>query len=80
MLAARTVSSGVGGGAGQRQQRVAHEDVERDHHRDRVAGQAEQQGAAGRRLSMRPMAIGRPGRIAMCQNITSPSARHHGLV
>ena len=51
------------------QQGRAHEGEEGHHHRHRVAGQAEQD----RTLPMRPTAIGRPGRMAMRQNATSPS-------
>ena len=73
-LAARTTSSGAGVAPLIAQQRVADEGVEGHHHRDRVAGQAEQDARRGRRCSIRPIAIGRPGRIAMRQNSTSPSS------
>ena len=59
------------------QQRRAHEGQEGDHHRHRVARQAEQHGAAcaGRIAGrgIRPTAMGRPGRIATRQNAMSPS-------
>ena len=61
-------SAGVGA-AGEREQCVAHEAVEGHHHRHRIPRQAEEPGAADRA----PNAIGRPGRIAIFQNRTSPS-------
>jgi hypothetical protein len=50
------------------QQGRAHESKEGHHHRHRIARQPEQH-----RLPMRPTAIGRPGRMAIFQNATSPS-------
>jgi hypothetical protein len=71
-------SSGHGQGvdAGQLEDGRAHELVEGDHHRHRVARQAEQPGAgtvAAPSGWMRPKAIGRPGFMAIFQNATSPS-------